>query len=114
LTETEIQRDIFDFLISIGWLAIRINSGSRGKISFYYWQAIGQDRKRSGVSDIIGLTPWDQFYIIECKAPGKLDDTSEDQESFLDCVNHRGGAAIVADNLNVVIEWTERLRKLNL
>jgi hypothetical protein len=107
--ESTVQTQIFDELVKCGWLVIRVNGGRRGRIWFYFWQCIGHILRSRGVSDLIGCTPDGRFFAIECKAPGKADDTSQAQEDFLQAVRERGGLALVADDVGIVAEIIENV-----
>lgn len=101
--KSEVQDLIFEYLVRRGWLVIRINGGRRGNLPFYFWQCLGTIMRFAGVSDLIGCTDTGRFFAVECKAPGKLANVGEAQSIFLEMVRERGGIAVVADGLEIVL-----------
>lgn len=108
--ETKIQKAIFAYLVRQNFLVIRVNSGGvtreyKGEerfVAFVRWQELGSPASTRGISDIIAFAPWGQLFVIECKALGKLAQTSESQGIFLEAAERRGAIAIIADNLEDV------------
>lgn len=103
--KSEVQDKIFEKLVWNRWLVIRINSGMRGHISFYFWQIIGSVMERAGVADLIGCTPEGRFFAFETKRPGK--EPTEKQQRFLDAVAERGGIAEKIDDPGQVDKYLE-------
>lgn len=123
-------------------LILRINSGALaptdasdngGKsrfIQFYYWQVIGEEKSRAGVSDVLALLPpppgsvvafpdavgkwppnvmlWGLPLYCECKSPdrrrnGQPARPSPEQARFLAAVRERGGVGVVVDDVGQLI-----------
>jgi len=124
LTEQQLQKQIFETLVRLGGLAIRINAGAapiqnfdkRGRktgskrlVSFAFWQVAGRVLRRSGVSDLLYI--WrGRFYAFELKKPGKYkfglplaQAPTENQAAFLKAVLENGGEAYVVDDLAQVL-----------
>lgn len=74
-TEAQIQRQIIDLLLTLGWTVIRVNGGAmRGEggrfVRFIFWRSPGMpDWENGGVSDLIALGDGRTLYI-EVKRPG--------------------------------------------
>jgi hypothetical protein len=102
ISEAEIQKAIFDALVALGFLVLRINSGRKGQVAFVRWQACGLETQTTGVSDLLALSPTGRFYAIECKAPGEQAKTH--QSTFLDEAEKRGAVPIVADDLEALLK----------
>lgn len=100
MSEHKIQTAIFNYLVAIGCLVIRVNSGSRGVIRFVYWMMTGRKKQSTGVSDILAVTPTGRFLAVECKDAGK--NPTPEQVQFLDGVKERGGLAVVAHSVEDV------------
>ena len=93
-TEHNIQSEIVKYLRSKGMLVIRINSGMRGIVRFYWWWAGDKGKsKHEGVADILALDIDGKFYAIEVKKPGEY--ATAQQYHFLQEVERRGGIAAV-------------------
>ena len=92
MTETDIQRQILEFLKLIKVPAWRNNRGRRGKVTYGLC---------NGSSDIIGIFK-KRFLAIEVKVPGK--EAEPDQRVFLDIVNGAGGIGFVAHSIDEVRE----------
>lgn len=113
--EGKVQKAIFQYLVSQNFLVIRVNSGGvtqeyKGEeryVSFVRWQERGSSISSRGLADLIALSPWGQLFAIECKARGKLVQTSESQMAFLEAAERRGAIAMIADNLEDVIAAVE-------
>lgn len=102
MTENEIQREIFDWLVSRGYLVMRINSGRKGAIPFARWQVLGIPVQTAGITDLIA---WDWSCIpivIEAKRPGEV--PTDDQKLFMLEAARRGAICIIADSLESLIE----------
>jgi len=110
-TESSVLREVFTYLVSQGFLVVRVNSGAitqkhNGKerhIRFVRWQETGRRASTRGLADILALAPWGQFFAIECKARGKIGRTSESQEAFLEAAEKRLAVAIITDRLEDVV-----------
>jgi len=85
--ETGIQKQILDFLHSIGVGAWRNQTGRRGGIT--YGLCVGS-------SDIIGRFHG-LFLCIEVKQPGE--EPTADQQEFIDDTNNDGGIGFCAHSL---------------
>jgi len=113
--EGKVQKAIFGYLVSQNFLVIRVNSGGvtqeyKGEeryVSFVRWQERGSPLSSRGLADVLALSPWGQLFVIECKARGKLAQTSDNQMEFLEAAERRGAIAIIADNLEDVIAAVE-------
>lgn len=97
MSEHDTQSKIFDYLVSKGYLMIRVNSGRRGVISFVYWMVSGGKKLSAGVSDLIGLSPDGHLVAIECKDVGKK--PTPEQLAFLAEVRKRNGFIVIAERL---------------
>jgi len=99
-------------------LILRINSGAVQPdksrfVQFYYWQAVGMDKSRAGVSDILAILPGGLLLAIECKSPdrrrnGQPAQPSPDQARFLEAVRERGGVALVVDDVEQLVSELEK------
>lgn len=69
---------------------------------YYHFSPIGGPFAVHGVPDII-VCAGGRFIGIECKAPGKEDNTTPNQEDHIRRINLSGGLAIVASTLDDVI-----------
>jgi hypothetical protein len=109
MTENDVQNLIFNFIVlEQRALAIRVNSGAitvpatrrhkRRFFAFASWRAIGWALSRAGVSDILACIRG-RFWAIEVKAPGKINNVTDHQASFLAAVKQCGGVAVVVDSL---------------
>jgi hypothetical protein len=98
--EADIQSEIIGFLTSKEFMVMKFNNGGH-KIRGGYISARKQD---VGMPDIIGMTPDGRFIGIECKAPGKLNTTSEAQKTILERINASGGVSMVVESLGQVIQ----------
>lgn len=61
-----------------------------------------------GIPDIIGVING-RFVAIECKAPGKENNVTANQQATIDKINESGGVAFVASGLDTVRVIIERL-----
>ena len=89
--ESKIQKQIIEYLESIGAYVIKVVRANR-----------------SGVPDIIACSPSGRFYAIEVKAKGKKKTVTKLQQWHIDMINKTGGKAFVADSVQDVkdnIEW---------
>lgn len=101
MKESEIQKQIIDYLKTRDFIIIRNNSGHVRTGS--RWVNLGD----AGSSDLIGMHPeTGQFIAIEVKRPGsKLTDK---QRAFLNKVALGNGMAIHAECLEDVISVIEK------
>lgn len=90
--EAKVKKSIKDWLKSQG---------------FFYFLPAGTAYGTVGVSDIIAC-PRGVFVAIEVKAPGKINNTTANQDKFIENVIASGGIAFAADSLDVVIEVFKR------
>ncbi len=86
--EAKVKKSIKDWLKSQG---------------FFYFLPAGTAYGTVGVSDIIVCVKG-MFVAIEVKAPGKINNTTANQDKFIDNVIKSGGIAFAADSLDVVLE----------
>jgi hypothetical protein len=114
ILERDIQRAIVDYLVMTGWLVLRINAGAvthnyKGKnrfVRFVYWLCSGREAQVAGLPDLLAFRGGNAL-AIECKAPGKGDETSPEQDEFCAEFMNHGGIYIVVDDLEQVIEYIE-------
>jgi hypothetical protein len=113
ITEAHVQRDCLDLLLSLQFLVIRVNQGSvtqeatetqaRRHVKFATWQAPGFLPQSAGISDILAIEPGcGRLWAIEVKRPGKIKNTTEPQEYFLQAATEAGAVAIVVDNVELL------------
>jgi len=84
--ESEIQKEITDYLESKGCYVIKVIRANK-----------------QGVADLT-VCKDGKYYAIEVKAVGKKKNTTKWQEKHLDLVRKSGGKAFVADSVYDVIE----------
>ena len=124
-SEADIQRAIIEALVYDGWLVLRINQGARQEmgryVPFSYWSATGYGHHiDKGASDLLAIKArpatgplCEHDYVavlaIEVKAPGKKANVSHEQTHFLAAVEEHGGIAIVADCLEDVAPFLNRV-----
>ena len=77
VTEQQIQKKIYDFLIAEGCYVVKVISASK-----------------SGVPDLIGCYEG-KFFAIEVKTPGTRNNVSKLQEYNIDKIYEAGGQGIV-------------------
>lgn len=76
----------------------------------WYFMPIGGPFTVHGIPDFICC--WDgQFLAIEAKAPGKLRDTTANQERKLTEIACHGGLSVVVDDVKLLVEFLERNQK---
>ncbi len=126
MNEKDVQKAIVEALIWDVWMILRINQGGRHDgdryIRFATWQALGIDQQDSGISDVIAMKDIDYTYTgdtgehrvrtvlaIEVKAPGKKGNVTDKQRAFLDSFEEHGGIAIVADSLEDIEPYLDRV-----
>jgi Holliday junction resolvase len=77
----------------------------------YYYMPVSNGMGRVGAPDIIACADG-LFLGIECKAPGKRNNTTPNQRRELDWIRQANGIAIVVDDVQQVIEvLDDRLQK---
>lgn len=105
LTETQIQKQILDYLATIRIFAWRNNTRSvrvGGRLMHF---------GHRGSPDILGVLPGGTLLAIEVKKPGE--EPSDPQKEFLSRLSAAGARVIIADCLEDVISqvsW-DRLRR---
>ena len=99
MTETEIQKQILDYLKTTGVKAWRANSG-KGRYNVYLSPA--------GTPDIIGYLPSGKFLGIEVKKPGEK--PIEKQVEWMEAAAGSGCIIIVAHCLDDVIRSLEQIK----
>ena len=136
-TEADVQRAIVEALIWDGWLILRVNQGGwkkerevycprckaivteggKGYVRFAYWQALGTDQQDSGISDVIAVKAWGgmmggevMVLAIEVKAPGRKAKVTHAQSHFLAAIESHGGIAIIADSLDDVAPYLDKVQ----
>ena len=72
-------------------------------IGAWYFMPVSLGMGRHGIPDVIACVNG-RFYGIECKAPGKRDNTSALQERELADIAKAGGVAVVVDRLEQLKE----------
>ncbi len=104
---------------------VGINKKNR-YIRFAYWQTLGIDQQDSGISDVIAMKETlfgkrdneddsvetiylFQLLAIEVKAPGKKSNVTDKQRAFLYAIEEHGGIAIVADSLEDIEPYLDRV-----
>ena len=83
MNEQQIQKKIIDWLKANGYYVFKVISANR-----------------AGIPDIVGCTPWGQFFAIEVKAGRNK--TSKLQDYNIAEILKRGGIAFVAYDLDTV------------
>lgn len=98
MKETQLVRQIIDYLNYRGHLVDRTNSGMlRGEHNGKQWAVkLG----RAGTADITGISKDGRFLAVECKI-GRNKPT-ELQNAYLEEIRKRGGIAVVAYSLDDV------------
>lgn len=96
LKESEIQKQIIDWLEWSGHLVVKINNvGIRKENGSFI------PPRQRGVSDLLVCKKGGHFVAIEVKVPGNTPTLY--QKNFIDDVKRCGGRAIVAYSLNDVV-----------
>ncbi len=112
-SESDIQNAIEDALMWSGYLVWRQNQGARQEegryIPFSYWSLLGFGKHISkGASDLVAFK--DGVLLgVECKAPGRKSKVTHAQSQFLAAVEQAGGIPIVADCLEDVAPYLNRV-----
>jgi len=127
VSENNLKRAVIDYLVRVGALVIRVNSGAvngeyqnrsgQTKTRFFrfaQWFGLGVSisEGQAGISDILALIPADPVAIpiaIETKLPGNKPTLS--QERFMAEWRQRGGVVVVAYSVDDVIEAIAELRR---
>jgi hypothetical protein len=90
VTETALKQKVMAYCKHQGLFAVKIAGGAR---------------QRAGISDIlIFLPPRGRLLALELKAPGKINETTPLQRSFLARVTEAGGFGVVADSVDSACE----------
>ena len=107
--EHDLQILLSQYAVLRGWLVIRINSGSKGNISFY---KVLNNGKSEGISDLILSRNGFSFYL-EVKDKGKKQ--RESQIEFEALAHKFKMDYVVADNLDegmrLIDAFTNKARK---
>lgn len=77
ISGSKLQKATIDLLVKTGWLAIRVNSIRRGKLSCY---TVANNNKSSGFPDVLGLKN-NKALLLEIKGDG--DRIQPSQEEFM-------------------------------
>lgn len=108
--EAIVQNQILFELFRLGCFAWVIDSKAR------YSEQLKRYKKSEipiGHPDIIGVDSKGRFIAVECKAPGKIENTTIFQRDFLKRLKDKGAFAIVADSPQTVrqlyLDW-DRLK----
>lgn len=99
--ESIVQKEIVDFLAKVGITAWRQNSGLIKSGSRFI--RVG----KKGCPDIIGWWPDGKFLGIEVKSNGEP--LTGEQADFIGWINHSGGRAIVAYELDHVVRFYKEI-----
>jgi len=92
MTEQQIQKQILDYLRTIGCIAFKFNNyGMHGRKTY-----------NVGISDIIGSTRNGQFIAVEVKKQGGR--ATPEQKEFIDDVNRHKGIGMIAYSVDDVIK----------
>lgn len=129
MTETELKKAIVDYLVLVGAVVLRINSGGQGEeytdgsgrirrrwFDFVHWFAggISHEAGRAGVSDLVAFIPAEPVavtLVIETKV-GRNKPTLA-QEMFLAACRVRGVPVVVAytvEDVRAVVEKISQRR----
>lgn len=104
-TESQLQSDIMDLLLvhtRVAW-AMAVTTGVfklRGRAITTGHYISDTQKRKTGMSDIIGMFKTGQFFSIEVKKPKEV--PTPEQFEFMDMVNKNGGFAIWADSIEKV------------
>lgn len=91
MTEQQIQKKIYDFLVAEGCYVVKVISASK-----------------SGVPDLIGCYEG-KFFAIEVKTPKTRNNVSKLQEYNIDKIYEAGGQAIVKYDTEELLEFLRGL-----
>jgi len=107
--EQDVVRACLDMLWLRGVFAWRQNCGAF-KVGRGDHKRFVRATNVNGVSDILGVLPNGRFLAVECKRQGNT--PTEDQRTFLNAVNRRGGLGLVVYDADDLAEILDReLRK---
>lgn len=67
----------------------------------WFFMPIGGPYTVHGIPDIVGMVRG-RFFAIECKAPGKVKNTTKNQDAVIRAIRLCGGCAFVADDVETV------------
>ena len=98
MKESEIQKQILDFLESKGFIVTKVNNGTHAVRGGY----IRSRNSNKGMADIIGISPCGRFIACEVKKSGGV--ASEAQVAFSDEINKRGGVSMIVESLGEVVQ----------
>jgi hypothetical protein len=76
----------------------------------YYYMPMSNGMGRVGAPDFI-ICFQGQFIAVETKAPGKISNTTPNQERELEAIHNAGGIAIVIDDVK---QLSERLTPMHI
>jgi len=86
--EGKVKKKVKEYLVSIG---------------AWYYMPVSNGMGRSGCPDIL-ICYKGRFMAFETKAPGKLKNTTPNQDREIEGINKAGGMAIVVDDVEQVKE----------
>lgn len=86
--EGRVKKKVKEYLVSIG---------------AWYYMPVSNGMGRSGCPDIL-VCYRGHFMAFETKAPGKLKNTTANQDREIEGINNAGGTAIVVDDVEQVKE----------
>jgi len=86
--EGKVKKKVKEYLVSIG---------------AWYYMPVSNGMGRSGCPDIL-VCYKGRFMAFETKAPGKLKNTTPNQDREIEGINKAGGMAIVVDDVEQVKE----------
>lgn len=89
MTEHELQSQIIEYLVKLGWLVIRVNSGRKGNVAFVSWYT-ADGRRTKGVPDLIAVKDGTAIFV-EAKWMGGH--TRPEQVEFAEALDKHGMAA---------------------
>lgn len=104
-SELDTQRQVIEWLVKMGFLILRINSGRAGSTRFVRWYAQEVIGARSaGVSDILALSPSGELWAFEIKRD-YYSDVAPWQAEFMKAVISRGAHALVIWNVDMLVNY---------
>lgn len=89
--EGKVKKKIIDYLKSFG-------------STLWYYMPVSNGMGRVGCPDIL-VCYKGEMYAIEVKAPGKISNTTPNQDREIEWINNAQGTAFVADSLERVQEF---------
>jgi hypothetical protein len=109
ISENDVKKEIMDLLACYKPYLFVWKQNTQGtfnaKKGTYYFHGL------AGVPDIIGFTVYGRFIGIEVKAPGKKSNQSSGQKAFQDKCNKFGGIYILADSVDDVLPWLNKIKR---